>query len=200
MKKYERVYREILFRTLESGEHFFKQIALAGRCKTSIGNVHKALRPLEQMNCIEKKPMGFAVINPKKILLYWASARNLERDIIYKTHVRGTVHETEKGMPPVIFTAYSGYKFRFNSTPSDYSEVLVYGERKGIEERFPQSHGKPNLIVLKPDLHLETFRQAPVAQIFVDLWNLNTWYADDFVKALDKKIDKLIRRQHGILE
>lgn len=194
MKKHERVYREILFRALEEGERFFKQIALAETCRTSIGNVHRALVPLEQMNCIEKKPMGFTVINPKKILLYWASMRNLEGDIVYRTHAREAVHEIEKSMPPAIFTAYSGYRFRFSSVPSDYSEVLVYGERKLIEERFPQSHGKPNVLVLRPDQHLEAFSRVPLAQIFVDLWNLDTWYADDFVKALDKRIERLIRR------
>jgi DNA-binding transcriptional MocR family regulator len=192
MKKNEWVYREILFRALERGERFFSQKSLASRCQTSIGNVHEALRPLEQMNCIEKKPMGFTVINPKKILLYWASTRNLERDVVYSTRADKGVNEIEKALPPVIFTAYSGYRFRFGSAPSDYSEVLVYGDRERIEERFPQSQGKPNLIVLKTDPHIETFKKAPVAQLFVDLWNLNTWYADEFVKALEKRIEKTI--------
>lgn len=194
MKKSEWVYREILFRNLEKGERFFKQSSLASVCGTSTGNVHEALKPLERMNCIEKKPMGFAVINPKKILLYWASIRNLERDIIYQTHVKEGINEIEKEMPPVLFTAYSGYKLTFKSTPSDYSEVIVYGEREGIEERFPRYPGKSNIIVLRGDPHLEAFRQAPAAQIFVDLWNLNTWYSDEFVKALDKRIGRMIRR------
>jgi hypothetical protein len=187
MLKKEWVYREILYRKLEGGENFFKQKRISGQCGISIGNVNKSLEPLERMNCIEKKPMGFVVINPKKILLYWASIRNLERDIIYQTHVNKPVEEIEKELPPVLFTAYSGYKFRFKTIPSDYSEVLVYGEPEKIQGRFKKTQRKPNLIVLKPDKHLLKFKQVPIAQIWVDLWNLNTWYANEFVKSLEKK-------------
>ncbi len=199
MKKSERVYREILYRVLEKKENFFKQSSLAKICKTSTGNVHKALKPLEKMNSIEKKPMGFYVINPKKILLYWASIRNLEKDIVYQTRVNQRVEEIEKELPPVLFTAYSGYKFRFDSTPSDYSEVWVYGERNLIMERFPPKPGRPNLFILKPDPHLQSFRKVPIAQLFVDLWNLNTWYADEFLKALEKKIMEGVRWSSGMI-
>ncbi|RLJ04056.1 MAG: hypothetical protein DRP18_05220 [Candidatus Aenigmatarchaeota archaeon] len=188
MKKSERIYREILYGVLERKENFFKQFSLAKICKTSIGNVHKALKPLEKMNSIEKKPMGFSVINPKKILLYWASIRNLERDIVYQTRVNQRVEEIEKELPPVLFTAYSGYKFRFDSAPSDYSEVWVYGDEKLIRDRFPPKSGKPNLFVLKTDPHLQSFRKIPLAQLFVDLWNLNTWYAEEFLKALERRL------------
>jgi hypothetical protein len=194
MKKSERVYREILYRNLEKRGHFFKQMSLAKTCGTSIGNVHEALKPLERMNSIEKKPMGFTVINPKKILLYWASIRNLESDIIYQTHVKASVQEIEKQMPQVIYTAYSGYRYRFDSLPADYSEVFIYGAKELIEDRFPKQRGTPNLIVLKQDQHLETLGKAPIAQIFVDMWNIGTWYADEFVKDLDKRIESLIRK------
>jgi len=195
MKKNEWVYREILYRVIEKGERFFTQKALSGRCGVSIGNVNKSLSPLEKMNAIEKKPRGFIVINWKKLLLYWASNRNLERDIVYQTRVGKSVNEIEKGIPPAMFTAYSGYKFAFRTVPADYSEVVVYGDATEIRERFPERKGVPNLIVLKTDPHMEKFKRVPLAQIYVDLWNLGTWYAEDFIKELDRRFGEIMRKK-----
>ncbi|MBL7160785.1 MAG: hypothetical protein ISS93_02970 [Candidatus Aenigmarchaeota archaeon] len=188
MKKKEWLYRELLFQLLENKETFFTQKALAEKTRTSLGNVNKSLSPLEGMNCIEKLPMGFRIIQPKKLLLYWASLRNLEKDITFKTRVEKPVEEIEKELPPALFTAYSGFKFRFRRIPADYSEVVVYGDWKQVAERFPKKKGKENLIVLKPDPHLEKFKQVPLGQLYTDLWNLDTWYAQDFLEALEKKI------------
>ncbi len=193
MKKIERVYREIMYQTIEKKQDFFTQRSLSNKCRISIGNVNHALNPLESMNAIEKKPRGFRVINPKKMLLYWASIRNLKKDIVYQTFSKESITEIEKKMPPCLFTAYSGYKFRFDSIPSDYSEIFIYADIDKIKKRFPFVKGKSNIFVLKTDEHLLRFKQLPLAQLFVDLWNLNTWYAQDFLKALEEKI-------HGILE
>lgn len=191
-KKMEWVYREILFQVLEKRQNFLSQSSISKRCSVSIGNVNKALKPLEAMNCIEKKPRGFRVLNPKKILLYWASVKNLQRDVIYQTRAEKPVEEIENEMPSVLFTAYSGFRFRFKRIPSEYSEILVYSTKEKIKERFFPTTGSPNIIVLRPDVHLKKFKQVPIGQLFVDLWNLNTWYADDFVRAMERKIDEMI--------
>jgi len=193
--KIERVYREILHRVLDlnSGE-IIKQKKLSDACGIAISVVNYALKPLEEMNTIEKKPFGFRVINPKKILLYWASIRKLRKDIIYQTFVDKPVEDIESSLPQVVFTAYTAYKLRFKSVPSDYSEVIVYGD-ENVKERFVLNKGMgPNLIVLKCDEHLKKFAVTPMAQIFVDLWNLKTWYANEFVKALEGKIDGILER------
>jgi hypothetical protein len=192
-KKMEWVYREILFQVLERKQGFLSQSSISKRCGVSIGNVNKSLKPLESMNCIEKKPRGFRVLNPKKILLYWASIRNLQRDILYQTRTEKPVEEIEKEMPTMLFTAYSGFKFRFRRIPAEYSEILIYSKKEKIMERFPQKKGIPNIIVLKSDIHLKIFRQIPIGQLFADLWNLNTWYANDFIIDLEKRIDKIIK-------
>lgn len=190
--KIERVYRQLLYELLEKRKNFFSQKKLAEECEIAIGSVNHALKPLESMGAIEKKQMGFRVINAKKILLYWASARRLQRDIIYQTFYDAPLTEIEKSMPEVIFTAYSGYKFLFRSVPSDYGEVYVYGDEH-VMERFPPKKGKPNVIVLRMDEHMRKFKSLPMAQLFVDLWNINTWYAQEFLKALETKIDEKIR-------
>lgn len=188
MKKNEWVYREILYGFMEKKERLFTQKALSEKCGVSLGNVNKAVFPLEKINAIEKKPRGFAVINLKKLLLYWASARKLEGDVIYRTRVERSVPEIEKSLPNVMFTAYTGYKIAFGSVPSDYSEVVVYGDPGAVKERFLPRKGRANLILLKSDSHLKKFKRAPLAQIYVDLWNLGTWYAEDFLKEIEKRI------------
>jgi len=192
MKKKEWVYREILHQVLDLNENFLTQRFLSEKCEVSIGDVNHAIQPLQEMNAIEKKPRGFQVIEPKKILLYWASTRRLDKDIVYKGFSDKPVDEIEKTMPECMFTAYSGFKFRFDFIPSDYSEVFVYADEEKIKERFPEKKGRANIIVLKTDKHLKKFKQAPLGQLFVDLWNINTWYAREFLKSLEAKIDGIL--------
>jgi DNA-binding transcriptional regulator YhcF (GntR family) len=195
MKK-ERVYREILYGVLEKNIRSFKQIELSKECKLSLSTVNYALEPLERMNAIEKKRFGFSVIDARKILLFWASIRKIEKEIVYQTYLNESVEKIESEIPAnSIFTAYSAFKFRFKEIPSEYSEVIVYGEKEDFEKRFGRENlkFKPNLIVLKLDEHLLKFRIAPLAQIYVDLWNLPTWYAKDFLKKMEERL-------HGILE
>lgn len=193
--KIERVYRELLYQVLEKKVSFLTQRFLSKECFTSLSNVNYALSKLEQMNAIEKKAQGFKVLDAKKILLYWASIRNLRKDIIYKTYIDLPIIEVERAMPNVLFSAYSGYKFLFKQIPAEYGEVFVYGDIKQLGEiknRFPVKKGEPNLIVLKIDDHLKKFRELPIAQIFVDLWNIDKWYASDFLKILEEKINGIL--------
>ena len=71
--KIEWVYREIMYSVLEKGKYRFTQKGLARECNISIGTVNYALQRLEDINAIEKLSRGFRVINPKKILNYWAT-------------------------------------------------------------------------------------------------------------------------------
>lgn len=194
--KLERVYREILYSILDlKRRDVFKQNQLSKECNLSISTVNYALKPLERMNAIQKMPFGFKVINPKKILLYWASVRNLSKDITYETFVDEKVEKIESSVPSKsVFTAYSAFKFHYKKIPSEYSEVVVYGEKEDFEDRFGKENKKTksNLIVLKLDDHLLKFKQVPIAQIYVDLWNLGTWYAEEFRKKLEDVINGIL--------
>jgi hypothetical protein len=194
--KIERVYRQILYRILDlKGSGSFKQKDLSFETKLSLSTVNYSLIPLQQMNAIEKKPFGFSVIDVKKILLYWASIRKLRKEIVYRNFVNERVERIESGVPAKsVFTAYTAFKFKFRQIPSEYSEVMVYGEKEKFEERFGKENIKlkPNLIVLKLDDHLLKFKTIPIAQMFVDLWNLDTWYAKEFLNKLEVIINGIL--------
>jgi len=194
--KIERIYREILYRILDLKESgVFKQKELSSDAKLSISTVNYSLIPLQQMNAIEKKPFGFRVIDAKKILLYWSSIRKLRRDVVYKNFVNEKIERIESIVPArSVFTAYTAFKFKFKKVPSDYGEVIVYGEKERFEERFGKENIKlkPNLIVLNLDEHLLKFKMTPIAQIFVDLWNLDTWYAKEFLNKLEGVINGIL--------
>ena len=193
MKKVELVYREILFQAIEKNNKSLTQSYLAKTLNISLSTVNLALKPLESMNAVKIKKMGFDVIDIKKVLYHWASKRNIEKDIIYKTRIEESVKEIEKQMPNnIVFTAYSAYKLKFNDVPADYSEIYIYGE-EDIKKRFKENNKVPNLFILKKDNAIDKYgKTATIANLFVDLWNLNQWYAKDFLKALEAKIGGIL--------
>ena len=189
MKKLELVYNKILEEIIENKNHKLTQKSLSKELKISLSTVNHALQPIKNMGAIKINPKNFNVINPKKILYYWASIRNIERDIIYKTRVEKSVEEIEKLMPnSAIFTAYSAYKFKFKNAPADYSEVYVYCDKEEIKERFEESKNIPNLFVLRKDI-----AKLTTANLFVDLWNLKEWYAKEFINSLEKRFEEVLK-------
>ncbi len=64
----------------------------------------------------------------------------------------------------------------------------MYAE-KNWKERFPERHGPPNVIFLKKEKILGKYGKiTTVAQTFVDLWNINTWYAQEFLNKLEEVV------------
>ncbi len=194
MKKIESVYREILYRTIEKKEFQLTQSELSKKLNLSLSIVNLAVKKLESIGAIKIMQRSFKVIDVKKILYFWASARNLEKDIIFKKRINMPVREIERNIPDITFTAYTAYKFQFKDTPADYSEVYIYADEKELEiikKRFPKTEDekKSNLIVLKKDETLNLYKTLPIPQIFVDLWNLKEWYAKDFLNALEKNLE-----------
>lgn len=189
MKKGELVYNEILYNCFELNQRELTQAYLSKECNTSLSTVNNALKPLREMNVIKTNPMNFVVLDPYKMLLFWATKRKFVSDIFYTTRIEDSVSGIEKSMPEeVIFTAFSAFKFRFEEVPADYSEVYVYAE-KMWEERFPERKGPPNVIFLKKERILEKYGKiTTIAQTFVDLWNINTWYAQEFLKELEEMV------------
>ena len=194
MKKTESVYGEILYGIIEKKETSFTQLGLSKKLNVSLSIVNLAVKKLESLGAVKIMQRSFKILDIKKIIFFWASIRNLWKDVIFKTRVEIPVREIERIMPNVIFTAYSAYKLKFKDVPADYSEVYIYADNEEVEEikerliNFKTSEKNPNLFILKKDQALSSCKSIPNAQIFVDLWNLKEWYSKEFINALEKRI------------
>lgn len=192
MKQIELIYRELLYQAIEKENRITTQLELSKKLLVSLSTVNSAIKKLAKMNAVKIEKMNLKIIDIKKILYYWASIRNIEKDIIYKTRVEMPVKEIEKNMPNIIYGAYTAYKLKFNDVPADYSEVYVYAnetELKEIKKRYLKNYSNPNLFVLRVDSQQKKYpKTCTIGQLFVELWNLKEWYASDFVKALENEI------------
>ncbi|MBN2423072.1 winged helix-turn-helix domain-containing protein [Candidatus Woesearchaeota archaeon] len=193
MLKKEFIYRDILFQVLEKNNRKLTQLDLSRKFNISLSTVNNAIKPLKQMNSINVNSKNFIISDPKKILYYWASLRNLNKDILYETRINLPVNKIEASMPDnIVFAAYSAYKFKFKDVPSDYSEVYVYGD-ESLKKRFPENKNTPNLFVLKKDKFIDDYSKTnSIANTFVDLWNISSWYAKEYLKALEVKINAVL--------
>ena len=194
MKQAELVYREILYKAIEKKEKKLTQSELSKNLGISLSIVNSAVKKLHTIGAVKISLRSFSVLDIKKALYFWASIRNLKRDILFSGRADLSVRDIERSMPNnIIFTAYSGYKFRFKDTPADYSEIYVYADEREteiIKKRFVMKKGKPNVFILKKDGLIKRYKEIPAAQIFVDLWNLGEWYSKEFMNAFDKRIEE----------
>jgi DNA-binding transcriptional regulator LsrR (DeoR family) len=199
MKRQEVVLRRIACGYI-SGERSFTQLGISKELGVSLSAVNGAVSNLRDINAVRVKRRSFEVTALDRLLLYWATHRNLKKDITYQTRADMPVKDIEKSMPDgAAFTCYTAYRLLYDDAPADYSEVYVYATDDALDEikrRFKSSDKVPNVIILKCDSGLERMikehklKRSSVcaAQIFVDLWNANQWYAKDFVDALLKRL------------
>lgn len=193
MLKKELIWREILFQAIEKKKFEFTQKELAGKFGFSLSTVFNALKVPRDSGVIKVTSRNFSVVDAEKFLYIWATQRNLEKEIIYKTCISENVQKIEGRMPAgIIFGGPSAYMLKHKDAPADYAKVYVYvkeGDLEEIKKRFPKEKGEANLFVLKSDDCLSKFGGfAPDVQIFVDLWNMKDWYAKDFLNALKNKL------------
>lgn len=191
MTKKEIIWRHILCQTISRRRAKFTQKELAALFGFSLSTIFNALAVPRKIGAVEVRGRFFRVRDPEKFLILWATARHLQRDIIYSTHVDAGPRTMEGQMPPgVIFGAYSAYRLSYLDVPADYDKVYVYSDDvAAVKKRFPSVKGYANLFMLKPDPYLTSFgKSTPDVQTFVDLWNLEDWYARDFLTALKEKM------------
>ncbi|MFH1916429.1 MAG: hypothetical protein ABIJ21_04135 [Nanoarchaeota archaeon] len=194
MKKIEFVYRELVYQAMEKKTFRLTQAQLAADLKMSLSTVNLALEPLRRMNAIAVLRRGLVVKDVKKVLYYWASVRNLEKDVVYASRSDKTVRTIEAEMPAgAVFAGFSAFKFRYKDVPADYSEVYVYADESQIKKRFSQNALQPNIIVLEKDDRMDRYGNVVTAgQLFVDLWNMKQWYAKEFLSALEVRLDGIL--------
>ena len=152
MKQKEIIYRELAEHILRKEKNILTQLMLSKKLQISLNTVNGAIFPLRRIGAVQVRKRSLAVIDEKKLILYFASVRNLQKDICWQTRAEMPPSRIEKNMPAnAIFTAYSAYKFLFDDVPADYSEIYVYADEKGLAEiqrRFPTKEGPANLFVL----------------------------------------------------
>ncbi len=207
MNKTNVVYREVAEAVLVNRKTALVGREIAKRIGASPDTVSSALTPLKKIGAIAMYRRHFEVVNFKKLLLVWAVNRKFDRDISYRTYVEvKDIQEIEDRLPgEIAYTNYSGYVKLFGNDASSYGEVYVYASESAMKEikiRFPPkniSKGSEysNLIVLKPDGVLGkriidrelTNSSVSLPQLYVDLWTNGSWYAYEFLKKLEKRID-----------
>ena len=195
MKKIEIIWRELLFQAIEKNNRHFTQKNLAERFGFSTSTVFQALKIPRKMGAVKVTGRFFVLEDPEKLLYHWASVRNLKKDLILKGKVDLPILEIEGQAPPqAIFGGYSAFRQKFKTAPADYDKVLLYTPNKEIvAQRFKIEKGREDLFVFRADKFLKNYGPVtPLAQTFVDLWNLPDWYAKDFTKALKEKINELL--------
>ena len=208
MLKQEAVIRKILCQFLYNND-IIDQQQISQSLNVSIGLVNKVISRLQGMGAVSKTGRRYSVTSFRKILMFWASLRNLQRDVLFSTRVLGSVRDIERDLPDgSILTAYTAFNYRFNEAPADYSEIWVYVQDKMIFEfknRFPFNTLPSNLFILKGDKLLEENSKryssglniVSIPQLYVDLWNIPSWYSKEYVTLLEKKIMEM---KNGILE
>jgi len=202
MKKIEIIWRELLYQAIEKkslgvGEEGrrFTQKDLAEKFGFSTSTVFQALKAPRKMGAVRVTGRFFVLEDAEKLLYHWASVRNLKKDIVFSGKIDLPILEIESQMPPdFVFGGYSAARFILGEPPADYAKVFVYSwDLEEIKKRFLFQKGQPNFFILKPDPFLRNYGEHTcLAQTFVDLWNLDDWYAKEFVNSLKKKIDDLL--------
>lgn len=195
MKKYERIYREILIGILNKKKNF-TQLELSKNCEVSIGLVNQTIKRLKEIGAVEVFSMRFRVLDASKMLFDWAAKRNFSGDINEKYCVNMDFLEMEKSLP-FILTAYSGWRFTNKNIPIEYNKVYSYvpDDKKELLRIWLKDKqlikGRENLfIIFTDDNHLiknSKNKIAPIPQLFVDLYGLNDMQSKYFIKdILDK--------------
>lgn len=198
MKKIETIWHQILLQALEERRFQETQRALAGRFGYSLSTIHHALRVPTDIGAIRKAGRSFVLRDFKKLLYYWASVRALSRDLLYETASTLPIREIEGlALPGTIYAAYSAARRLMGEPPADYSKIYFYVAAHDLDSfrlRFPPMPRSPaNLFALKmPPVMPRYGPMTTLPQTFVDCWNLADWYARDFARALEEKMDALL--------
>lgn len=199
MKKIETIWHHILLSALSDKRFRHTQQEISQLFGYSLSTVNYALRTVSDIGAIRKESKFFVLENFQKLLYFWASMRNLSKDIVYKGCYPGSMAEIEGLVPDgAIYAAYSAAKKILKEAPADYSAVYCYADREVQKEfclRFPRLKDKQNinLIVLKaPAIMTKYGNVTTLPQTFVDVWNLKDWYSRDFITALETRINAIL--------
>lgn len=195
MTKKEVIWRDILMQYRLKKRIIFTQKELAADFGFSLSTVFNAIKPLRESGIVEVSGRNFRLDSYKKLLLLWASHRNLKKDIYYQARVEKGPKDLEALLPSFVrFGLYSAFTFAYRRAPADYDHVYAYADSDRLPEiaaRLPSPDPKsrhPNFFLLKADQWVIRYGAMPFEQIFTDIWNAPEWYAKDFLKSLEETL------------
>lgn len=194
MRKTNWILREILFRVYEQGESFMSQRSVAESCGCSLDAVNRMVSRLEGFGAVERKPFGFRVLQPKKILTYWASTRNLWADLVYSTYSPEPAEEILRRLSgDYLPTSFWGCREKFPDLPP-VERVHVYGPPERARALFSPKEAEPNLFVFKMDPHLSKVspKGVPLVQLYVDLWQLGEPLAERYLMRVEETLERRV--------
>ncbi|OGV96245.1 hypothetical protein A2W24_04050 [Microgenomates group bacterium RBG_16_45_19] len=198
MRKIETIYHHLLNSAYADNRFQHTQQELSQKFSFSLSTVNHALVVPQQLGAVRKESKYFVLADFKKLIYYWASIRNLGKDIVYTTHIDMPVLDIEASIPPEsIFAGYSAGRLILKEPPADYDKVYFYTDiaLDLLKQRFPPQpkNTAANVLVLKLALPMRLYGpRTTLPQTFVDIWNLNDWYAREFTQELEGKF-------HGLL-
>jgi hypothetical protein len=198
--KFERIYRELLLRSLRQAT-LVHQEDIASTCNVSLGLVNKIVNKLTIANAVEATRTGVRVLSPARLLNLWAAERNLNKDIWQAFRLDPT-EEAERGLPKdTLLTAFSAWFKTSGRKPAEYDRLYFYVTNK---ENFNQwlSFRKrktrtvnPNILALfADDDHLiQTSKKDIVCtpQIYVDVYSINGPEAAPFLRDITTEFPSL---------
>lgn len=197
MKKIETIWHYLLFEALEHKKYRHTQAGLAAHFHYSTSTINLSLVKPEAVGAVRKSGKFFVLTDPIKLLYIWATLRNLSRDIIYSTRSDLAIGELEGLAPPnAHYGLYSATAKIFSEPPADYSTLYLYldpSELALAKTRYPVSQsGNHQIVILKNPPYLPLPNLTSLPHTYVDIWNVNDWYAVEFLHSLEDKI-------HGLL-
>ena len=199
MKKIETIWECLLEEAINQHRYPHTQKEMAQRFGFSLSTIHHALKIPVQMGAVRKESRFFILEDFQKLLYYWASVRNFANDIIYQTTIDQPVFEIEGlALPASTFACFSAARRHLGEPPSDYSKVYWYVLPQALDsckERFPFQPDKRkdfNVTLLRMPSFMKQQNITTLTHTFVDIWNLRDWYAKEFTRALEEKINGLL--------
>ncbi|PIV09088.1 hypothetical protein COS51_05000 [Candidatus Roizmanbacteria bacterium CG03_land_8_20_14_0_80_36_21] len=129
MLKIEYIWRELLYRSIEESRPDFTITELSKIFNLSTSVVSHALKPLKELGIVKINKKNSKILDAERLLFFWATRRNLKKELIYSTYNPLPVQEREASMPSkVIPTAYSAFRMYFGNPPADYENIYFYAK------------------------------------------------------------------------
>ena len=193
MRKFERIYRELLLCSLREVS-LVRQEDVALECEVSLGLVNKTVRKLEVAMAVEATRSGVRVLSPARLLNLWAAERDLGNDV-WQSFRLDPVAEVEKDLPgDVLTTGFSGWFSVSGRRPAEYDRLYFYvTDVESFESWFGFRKSRvrkanPNVFVLcVDDEHLVRSSEKGVVcvpQVYVDIYSADGPEASPFLRDI----------------